>query len=199
MVMQRFWSLLKMDSPTQLSNFTLTFHFHALEEEMVTHSSVLAWRISWTEEPGGLLSMGLHRVGYDWNDLAAADVPLWSQTQFWFISSPWWKSILTFVTVIILFLLFALHIYNCIMNFVSKRLEAFKLQMIKLLWLPQAFPTITWGPWIRDPQYEGKENMVLQQFRVCAPYQQEEVTERFLHPLPWQPYSPKRNRVEWKS
>ena len=45
-----------------LSNFTFTFHFHALEKEMATHSSVLAWRIPWTGEPGGLQSMGLHRV-----------------------------------------------------------------------------------------------------------------------------------------
>ena len=52
-------------SRTQLSDFTLTFQFHALEEEMTTHSSVLAWRIPWTEGPGGLLSMGLHRVGHD--------------------------------------------------------------------------------------------------------------------------------------
>ena len=52
-------------SRTQLSNFTLTFHFHALEKEMATHSSVLAWRIPETGEPGGLPSMGLHRVGHD--------------------------------------------------------------------------------------------------------------------------------------
>ena len=45
-------------SQTQLSNFTLTFHFHALEKEMATYSSVLAWRIPWTEKPGGLQSMG---------------------------------------------------------------------------------------------------------------------------------------------
>ena len=57
---------------TQLSDFTLTFHFHALEKEMATHSSVLAWRIPGTGEPGGLLSMGSHRVGHDWSDLAAA-------------------------------------------------------------------------------------------------------------------------------
>ena len=44
---------------TRLSNFTLTFHFHALEKEMATHSSTLAWKISWTEEPGRLQSMGL--------------------------------------------------------------------------------------------------------------------------------------------
>ena len=50
---------------TQLSDFTFTFHFHALEKEMATHSSVLAWRISGTGEPGGLPSMGLHRVGHD--------------------------------------------------------------------------------------------------------------------------------------
>ena len=57
---------------TQLSNFTFTFHFHALEKEMTTHSSVLAWRISGMGEPGGLPSMGSHRVGHDWSDLAAA-------------------------------------------------------------------------------------------------------------------------------
>ena len=50
---------------TRLSDFTFTFHFHALEKEMATHSSVLAWRIPGTAEPGGLLSMGSHRVRYD--------------------------------------------------------------------------------------------------------------------------------------
>ena len=50
---------------TRLSDFTFTFHFHALEKEMATHSSVLAWRIPGTGEPGGLPSMGLHRVGHD--------------------------------------------------------------------------------------------------------------------------------------
>ena len=52
-------------SRTRLSDFTLTFHFHALEKEMATHSSVLAWRIPGTGEPGGLPSMGSHRVGHD--------------------------------------------------------------------------------------------------------------------------------------
>ena len=52
-------------SRTRLSNFTFTFHFHALEKEMATHSSVLAWRIPGTGEPGGLKSMGSHRVGHD--------------------------------------------------------------------------------------------------------------------------------------
>ena len=50
---------------TQLSDFTFTFHFHALEEEMATHSTVLAWRIPGTGEPGALPSMGSHRVGHD--------------------------------------------------------------------------------------------------------------------------------------
>ena len=50
----------------------LHFHFHALEKEMATHSSVLAWRIPGTGKPGGLPSIGLHRVGHDWSDLAAA-------------------------------------------------------------------------------------------------------------------------------
>ena len=53
------------------SDFIFTFLFHALEKEMATHSSVLAWRIPGTGEPGGLPSMGLHRVGHDWSDLAA--------------------------------------------------------------------------------------------------------------------------------
>ena len=52
-------------SRTRLSDFTFTFHFHALEKEMATHSSVLAWRIPGTAEPGRLPSMGLHRVGHD--------------------------------------------------------------------------------------------------------------------------------------
>ena len=56
-------------SRTRLSDFTFTFHFHSSEKEMATHSSVLAWRIPGTGEPGGLLSMGSHRVGHDWSDL----------------------------------------------------------------------------------------------------------------------------------
>ena len=59
-------------SRTQLSDFTFTFHFHALEKGMATHSSVLALRIPGTGEPGGLLSMGLQRFRHDWSDLAAA-------------------------------------------------------------------------------------------------------------------------------
>ena len=59
-------------SQTRLSDFTFTFHFQALEKEMATHSSILAWRIPGMGEPGGLPSMGSHRVGHDWSDLAAA-------------------------------------------------------------------------------------------------------------------------------
>ena len=55
-----------------MSDFTFTFHFHELEKEMATHSSLLAWRIPGTGEPGGLPSMGLHRVGHDGRDSAAA-------------------------------------------------------------------------------------------------------------------------------
>ena len=69
---------------TRLSNFTFTFHFHALEKEMATHSSVLAWRIPGTGEPGGLPSMGSQRVGHDWSDLAAAAAQ-------YFITF-WWES-----------------------------------------------------------------------------------------------------------
>ena len=59
-------------SRTRLSDFTFTFHFHALEKDMATHSSVLAWTIPGTADPGGLPSMGSHRVGHDWSDLAVA-------------------------------------------------------------------------------------------------------------------------------
>ena len=59
-------------SRTRLSDIPFTFPFHALEKEMATHSSVLAWRIPGTGEPGGLPSMGSHRVRHDWSDLAAA-------------------------------------------------------------------------------------------------------------------------------
>ena len=59
-------------SRTQLSNFTFTFHCHALEKEMAAHSSVLAWQIPGMGEPGGLPSMGSHRVGHNRSDLVAA-------------------------------------------------------------------------------------------------------------------------------
>ena len=64
-------------SRTRLSDFTFTFHFHALEKEMATHSSVLAWRIPGTGDPDALPSMGSHRVGHNCSDLAAA----WSLSQ----------------------------------------------------------------------------------------------------------------------
>ena len=72
-------------SQTWLSDFTSTLHFHALEKEMATHSSVLAWRTPGTGEPGGLLSMGSHRVRHDWSDLAAAefDTLLFCQVTDW--------------------------------------------------------------------------------------------------------------------
>ena len=75
------------EGQTRLSDFTFTFHFHALKE-MATHSSVLAWRIPGTGEPGGLPSMGLHRVGHNWRDLAAAAVVSWFAK-----SGPWISSI----------------------------------------------------------------------------------------------------------
>ena len=68
---------------TQLSNFTLFFHFHALEKEMATHSSVLAWRIPGTGEPGGPPSMGSHRVGHDRSDLAAAAAAAAAVVEVW--------------------------------------------------------------------------------------------------------------------
>ena len=61
------------EGQTRLSDFIFTFHCHALEKEMATHSSVLAWSIPGTAEPGGLPSMGSHRVGHDWSDLALVE------------------------------------------------------------------------------------------------------------------------------
>ena len=90
---------------TRLSDFTFTFHFHALEKEMAIHSSVLAWRIPGTGEHGRLLSLGSHRVGHDWSDLAAAAVSIWKVVQYhmsvgncklkWGAATcllEWWKS-----------------------------------------------------------------------------------------------------------
>ena len=70
------------ESRTRLSNFTFTFYFHALEKEIATHSCILAWRIPGTGEPGGLPSMGSHRVGHDWSDLEAAAAATWGQETF---------------------------------------------------------------------------------------------------------------------
>ena len=64
-IQQPFEYLLCTKSQTQLSNFTFSFHFHVLEKEMATHSSVLAWRIPGTGEPGGLRSTESHRVGHN--------------------------------------------------------------------------------------------------------------------------------------
>ena len=86
------------NSQTKLSDFTFTFHFHALEKEMATHSSVLAWRIPGTGEPGGLPSMGSHRVGHDWSDLAAAAAAAVPVTNVFIchIPSPFHSSIPTY-------------------------------------------------------------------------------------------------------
>ena len=80
----------------RLSNFPFTFHFHALEKEIATHSSVLAWRIPGTVEPGGLPSMGSHRVGHNWSDLAAAAAAAvillniyWARTICYWYSRGW--------------------------------------------------------------------------------------------------------------
>ena len=86
-------------SLTRPSDFTFTFHFPALEKEMATHSSVLAWRIAGMAEPGRLPSVGSHRVGHDWSDLAAAAIfhtvlvvknpPARDGFDFWVGKTPW--------------------------------------------------------------------------------------------------------------
>ena len=71
-----------MKSRTLLSDFTFPFHFHALEKEMATHSSVLAWRIPGTAEPGGLPSTGSQRVGHDWSDFSRSS-SMESRKRYW--------------------------------------------------------------------------------------------------------------------
>ena len=85
---------------TWLSDFTFTFHFPALEKEMATHSSVLAWRIPGTMEPGGLPSMESHRVEHDWSDLAEAAAAAGNHGHTWygrvakiFLKKKIWKDI----------------------------------------------------------------------------------------------------------
>ena len=94
---EAWWALVYgvAQSWTQLSDLTFTFHFHALEEEMETHSSVLALRIPGTGEPGGLSSMGLHRVGHDWSDLESSS-PFRTQSR-----SEQWKRKSTFIITIL--------------------------------------------------------------------------------------------------
>ena len=87
---------------TWLSDFTFTFHFHALEKEMATHSSVLAWRIPGMGKPGGLPPMGSHRVRHDWSDLAAAST-CWMKVFFCLIQ--YFRLVL--IQAVLLFL------YNC--------------------------------------------------------------------------------------
>ena len=79
----RLQSMGSLKSQTQLSDFTSTFHFHALKKEMATHSSVLGWRIPRTAEPGGLPSMESHRVRHDWSDLAVAAAACGGEVVTW--------------------------------------------------------------------------------------------------------------------
>ena len=78
-----------VNSWTRLSDVSFTFHFHALEKKMATHSGVLAWRIPGTGQPGGLLSMGLHRVRHDWSNLAAAAAAVCMLSHIWLFVTPW--------------------------------------------------------------------------------------------------------------
>ena len=92
-------------SRTRLSDFTFTFHFHALEKEMTTHSSVLAWRIPGTGEPGGLPSMGSHRVGHDWSDLAYYVFNNQNFLSSYFSGHLWiWEILTEISTILILYL-----------------------------------------------------------------------------------------------
>ena len=84
-------------SQTWLSDFTFTFHFHALEKEMAAHSNVLVYRIPGTGEPGRLPSMGSYRVGHDWSDLAAATCIV-----RWIVSLVWMPVFGDFINLLLL-------------------------------------------------------------------------------------------------
>ena len=90
---EAWWAAVHAKGRTQLSDFPFTFHFPALEKEMATHSSALAWRIPGTGEPGGLPSMGSHRVRHDWSDLAGLSVlhyfPEFSQNHYFLNFLKW--------------------------------------------------------------------------------------------------------------
>ena len=113
----------------------LHFHFHALEKEMVTHSSVLAWRLPGMGEPGGLPSLGSRRVGHNWSELAAAAaffllvfsslILLWSESRIYMISIL--LNLLCFMNQNVEFFIFCFHLcyiytWKVIFKFVSKGL-----------------------------------------------------------------------------
>ena len=86
------------ESRTRLRDFTFTFLLQALEKEMATHSSVLAWRIPGTGEPGGLPSVGSHRVRHDWSDLAAAAAAVYYRLKYnsvLIVYQLWWLNCLS--------------------------------------------------------------------------------------------------------
>ena len=88
-------------SRARLSDFTFTFHIHALEKEMATHCSVLAWRLPGTEEPSGLLSMGSHRVRHNWSNLAAAAACLNPPCRFVLAKPPPTRPLSVFIQILV--------------------------------------------------------------------------------------------------
>ena len=122
---------------TRLRDFTFTFHFHALEKEMATHSSVLAWRIQGTGQPGGLPSMGSQRVGYYWTDLAAA-----AAAAAFFIVQLSYPYMTTGKTTALTSLIFVGKVTSLLMNMLSRLFIAFlprsKRLLISLLQSPSA-------------------------------------------------------------
>ena len=122
---------------TRLSDFTFTFHFHALEKEMATHSSVLAWRIPGTGEPGGLPSVGSHRVGHDWSDLAAAAaaaVPVLRRSNISF-----WASYILWIHKLPIFVgLFVFYGHTCLFTFYCRCCKYFYTEVFVLygFWVP---------------------------------------------------------------
>ena len=124
-------------SQTWLSDFTFSFHFHALEKEMATHSSVLAWRIPGTGEPGGLPSMGSHRVGHDWSDLAAAAA-----------AESWEKKNTNSEDIFLRCPMYLIKYVPCVVNYIFRssvvKSSLLHIKAVKSFWRSQV-PDITWN------------------------------------------------------
>ena len=121
-------------SRTWLSDFTLTFHFHALEKGMAIHSSVLTWRIPGTGEPGGLPSMGSHRARHDWSDLAYIYIYIYI-----------YISVCSILFHYVLFCPYASAILSWLLQFHNKywsqieQISFICFSILKLFWLPFFF------------------------------------------------------------
>ena len=136
-----------LKSQTRLSDFTFPFHFLALKKEMATHSSDLAWRIPGTAEPGGLPSMGSHRVGHDWSDLAAAAAAIFFIVQ---LSHPYMTTGKTIA--LTRWTYFVSKVMSLLLNILSRLVIAFlpRSKCLLISWLQSPSAVILQPPEIKS-------------------------------------------------